>query len=89
MPEDSPQAHGWQPVGLRLTPTEARLLQVLRKHPGRSFTRSELLALVMPDTVVLERTIDVHIKGLRQKLGSLSGMIQTVRGVGYQWSPPG
>ena len=41
-------------------------LEVLRSQPGRVFSRSELVALVMRGTVVLERTIDVHIKALRQ-----------------------
>jgi two-component system phosphate regulon response regulator PhoB len=67
-----------------LTPTESRLLEALRSQPGRVFSRSELLKLVMPDSVVLERTIDVHIKALRQKLGPLGRRIETVRRVGYR-----
>jgi len=50
------------------------------------FSRSELVALVMPDTVVLERTIDVHIKALRQKLGRLGRQIETVRKAGYRFT---
>ncbi len=72
----------------KLTPTERRLLEVLRSEPGRTFTRAELVALVMPDTIVLERTVDVHLKALRNKLGSLAGAIQTVRRVGYRFVPP-
>ena len=68
-----------------LTPTEARLLEALRGEPGRVFSRGELAALVMPDAVVLERTIDVHVKSLRKKLGDLAEMIQTVRRQGYQF----
>ena len=68
----------------RLTPTEQRLLATLQQNPGRVFSRRELLAIVMPDTVVLERTIDVHIKALRQKLGPPCG-IRTIRGKGYCW----
>src|SRR5262245_47630018 len=68
-----------------LTSTESRLLDVLRGDPGRVFSRSELIAVVMPDTVVLERTIDVHIKALRQKLGVLGGQIETIRGAGYRF----
>ena len=73
----------------KLTPTQARLLAVLRGAPGRAFTRRELTGLVMPRSIVLERTIDVHIKALRRKLGESSGQIQTVRGVGYRSVPPG
>ena len=39
------------------------------------------------DTLVLERTIDVHIRSLRQKLGELSYLVETVRGVGYRFRP--
>lgn len=66
-----------------LTPTEKRLLDVLSGAPGRVFSRKELVALVMPKTKVLERTIDVHIRGLRKKLGAAAGPIRTVRRGGY------
>ena len=69
----------------RLTPTEERLLTALRSRPGHAFSRAELLRIVMPDTVVLERTIDVHIGALRAKLGAASSQIQAVRGVGYRF----
>lgn len=72
---------------LQLTSTEHRLLEILRGRPGHDFTRSELVALVMPNTVILERTIDVHIKALRKKLGPLASMIETVRKVGYRFVP--
>jgi two-component system phosphate regulon response regulator PhoB len=72
-----------------LTPTESRILEVLRGQPGRAFTRPELIARVMPGTVVLERTIDVHVKALRQKLAAAGGRIETVRGVGYRFVPAG
>lgn len=69
-----------------LTPTESRLLEALCGQPGRVFSRSELVALVMPDAVVLERTIDVHIKALRQKLGQQGGRIETIRKAGYRFT---
>jgi two-component system phosphate regulon response regulator PhoB len=78
-----------RPGGPALTPTQRRLLDVLRGQPGRAFTRPELMALVMPGTVVLERTIDVHIKALRKKLGAAAGRIETVRRVGYRFVPAG
>ena len=69
----------------KLTPTQARLLAVLRGAPGRAFTRRELTALVMPRSIVLERTIDVHVKSLRRKMGAAGEYIETVRGVGYRF----
>src|SRR5262245_11603590 len=70
---------------LRLTPTEFRLLWSLLRQPGRAFSRQELMEAGMgDDALVLERTIDVHIKSLRQKLGDHADRIETVRGVGYR-----
>jgi two-component system phosphate regulon response regulator PhoB len=71
---------------LRLTPTEFRLLWALLRQPGRAFRRQELMETAMgDDALVLERTIDVHIKSLRQKLGEHAERIETVRGVGYRF----
>src|SRR5262245_13322301 len=67
-----------------LTPTEFRLLECLLRQPGRAFTRSQLMDAAMGESVVLERTIDVHIKTLRRKLGQPE-LIETVRGVGYRF----
>jgi two-component system phosphate regulon response regulator PhoB len=74
---------------LDLTPTEFRLLECLLRQPGRAFSRHQLMDAAIGDTVVLERTIDVHIKTLRRKLGS-ADLIETVRGVGYRFreTPP-
>lgn len=69
-----------------LTPTEFRLLDALIRHPGRAFERSELIDSALgADTLVLERTIDVHIRSLRKKLGDSAELVQTVRGVGYRF----
>jgi two-component system phosphate regulon response regulator PhoB len=74
---------------LPLTPTEFRLLEVLLRQAGRAFTRFELMdAAIGEDAVVLERTIDVHIKSLRKKLGDAAELIETVRGVGYRFHEP-
>ena len=71
---------------LDLTPSEFRLLDTLIRQPGRAFDRGELIdAALGADTLVLERTIDVHIRSLRKKLGASSGLIQTVRGIGYRF----
>ncbi len=70
---------------LDLTPTEFRLLECLLRQPGRAFTRHHLMdAAIGEGAIVLERTIDVHIKTLRKKLGT-SDLIETVRGVGYRF----
>jgi len=69
-----------------LTPTEAQLLEVLRGQPGRVFSRAELVALVMPDAVVLERMVDVHVMALRRKLAPLGRRIETVRKAGYRYA---
>jgi two-component system phosphate regulon response regulator PhoB len=68
-----------------LTPTEFRLLETVLKQPGRAFTRADLLESAMGDTIVLDRTVDVHIKSLRRKLGDAGQRIETVRGVGYRF----
>jgi two-component system phosphate regulon response regulator PhoB len=69
-----------------LTPTEFRLLWVLARQPGRPFTRNELLDSSRgEDANALARTIDVHIRSLRQKLGEQASNIETVRGVGYRF----
>ncbi|MEO2089653.1 MAG: response regulator transcription factor [Gemmataceae bacterium] len=74
---------------LELTPTEFRLLECLVRQPGRAFTRHQLMdAAIGEGQIVLERTIDVHIKTLRKKLqggGNGLELIETVRGVGYRF----
>ncbi|HZU39290.1 MAG TPA: winged helix-turn-helix domain-containing protein [Gemmataceae bacterium] len=65
-----------------LTPTQFRLLQVMAAEPGRPFSRQDLIDQVIGRRVT-ERTIDVHIKELRRKLGQHSHWLHTVRGVGY------
>src|SRR5262245_42899750 len=71
---------------LQLTRSEFRLLDTLIRQPGRVFQRSELIDSALgEDTMVLERTIDVHIRALRKKLGESADLIETVRGVGYRF----
>ena len=72
-----------QPIAI--TPTEFRLLETLIKQPGRAFTRHDLMDAAVGDAIVLERTIDVHIKSLRRKLADVGARIETVRGVGYRF----
>lgn len=71
-------------------PTEYRLLELLMRHPERAFERSQLLDRVWGRSVyVEERTVDVHVLRLRKILQpfGLQHSIQTVRGVGYRFSP--
>jgi two-component system, OmpR family, phosphate regulon response regulator PhoB len=71
---------------LDLTPTEFRLLECMLRQPGRAFTRQQLMDFAIEEgAVVLERTIDVHVKSLRRKLGAERDFIETVRGVGYRF----
>lgn len=75
---------------VELTPTEFKLLECLIRQPGRAFTRHQLMdAAIGEGAVVLERTIDVHVKTLRKKLIDAGGeegeLIETVRGVGYRF----
>lgn len=71
---------------LKLGPTEFKLLHYLMAHAERVHSRSQLLDRVWGDHVFIEeRTVDVHMKRLREALGSLAGqMIETVRGAGYR-----
>ena len=72
-----------------LTPTEFKLLECLLRQPGRAFSRHQLVDAAIGDgQIVLERTIDVHVKTLRKKLSDAGGapeLIETVRGVGYRF----
>jgi two-component system phosphate regulon response regulator PhoB len=71
---------------VELTKSEFRLLDTLIRQPGRAFDRTELIDSALgEDTLVLERTIDVHIRALRKKIGPNADAIETVRGVGYRF----
>ncbi len=77
-----------------LTSTEFDLIHHFMLHPGRPFSRSDLLDVTQPDAAgdisAYERTIDVHVKNLRQKLGAggrHSRFIETVHGIGYRFVP--
>ena len=68
------------------TPTELRLLHLLASHPGRVFTRDQLVSRVIGDgAYVVHRNIDVHVRGIRAKLGRHRDLVETVRGVGYRF----
>ena len=70
---------------LELTNKEFELLRLLLSRPGVAFTREQLFAQVWGEGYQGEtRTLDMHIKTLRQKLGKYGPHIETVRGVGYR-----
>lgn len=77
---------GSQPLDLK--PREFELLAYLMRHPGRAFTREQLLDQVWGYTVAVDaRTVDVHVRWLREKIEKEPGrpkIVTTVRGVGYR-----
>jgi DNA-binding response OmpR family regulator len=78
---------------LQLKPREFALLAFLARNPGRAFTREQILDLVWPESVACaidsERTIDVHVRRIRVKLGSeAKRLARTIVGVGYKLQPP-
>jgi two-component system phosphate regulon response regulator PhoB len=82
-PEPTPEPPGTgDGASPHLTPTERRLLDALQHDPDRVFSRADLVRLAMPNTIILERTIDVHIRSLRKKLGQ--GAVKTIYGQGYR-----
>ena len=75
----------YQDAPLRLGPTEFKLRNYLMHHAERVHSRSQLLDRVWGDHVFIEeRTVDVHVKRLREALGAAGAMVETVRGVGYR-----
>ena len=77
----------YQGQEIKIGPTEFRLLHYLMKHAERVHSRAQLLDKIWGDHVFIEeRTVDVHIKRLREALGEASVMLETVRGAGYRLS---
>lgn len=75
----------WKGGDLKVGPTEFKLLRYLMAHPERVHSRGQLLDKVWGDHVFIEeRTVDVHIKRLREALQQAGSMIDTVRGAGYR-----
>jgi len=70
---------------VELTATEFKILQLLSSRKGRVFTRDQILDFLWgQEKAVIDRTIDVHIRNLREKLGDVGSLIRNVRGVGYK-----
>jgi two-component system phosphate regulon response regulator PhoB len=77
----------WEDQMLKLGPTEFKLLHFLMTHAERVHSRGQLLDKVWGDHVYIEeRTVDVHIKRLREGLGAAGALVETVRGTGYRLS---
>ncbi|MBC7188697.1 response regulator transcription factor, partial [Candidatus Aerophobetes bacterium] len=68
-----------------LTPTEFKILKLLSSRKGWVFSRREILDYLWEEEkFVLDRTVDVHIRNLRAKLGKAAKFIKSIRGVGYR-----
>jgi two-component system phosphate regulon response regulator PhoB len=75
----------WRGRQVKIGPTEFKLLHYLMKHPERVHSRQLLLDRVWGDHVFIEeRTVDVHVKRLREALGPGGALVETVRGAGYR-----
>jgi DNA-binding response OmpR family regulator len=92
-PAARPSAGAWlEGAELKLGPTEFRLLHFLMTHPERVHSRAQLLDRVWGDHVFIEeRTVDVHIKRLREALKPVgcADLVETVRGAGYRLTSSG
>jgi len=83
-PEQFEVTVGHEPV--TLTPVEFRILHFLAVNKGKVFTREKILDhLWGNEKAVIDRTVDVHIKNLREKLGPAGDFIRNIRGVGYKF----
>lgn len=70
---------------VELTATEFKILQLLASRKGRVFTRDQILDFLWgQEKAVIDRTIDVHIRNLREKLGVAASLIKNIRSVGYK-----
>lgn len=69
-----------------LTAIEFAILEFLSRSPGRVYTRDQILDNVWKEgKFIIDRTVDVHVRGLRKKLGDGADYVETVRGVGYRF----
>ncbi len=75
-------------VMLSLTRSEFDLLDILSSHPGRVYTRQQIIARIQREEKdVTDRTVDTLMVGLRRKLGEWAGHVETIRGIGYRLTP--
>ena len=75
-------------VALGLTRSEFDLLEILSAHPGRVYTRQQIISRIQREEKdVTDRTVDTLMVGLRRKLGEWAGHVETIRGIGYRITP--
>ena len=75
-------------VMLSLTRSEFNLIDILSAHPGRVYTRQQIIARIQrEEKYVTDRTVDTLMVGLRRKLGEWAGHVETIRGIGYRITP--
>lgn len=73
---------------VKLTLSEFNILAALVNRPGWVFSRDQLIDIIRGgDCIVTQRTIDVHVFSLRKKLGTVGSAIESIRGIGYRYSP--
>jgi DNA-binding response OmpR family regulator len=73
-----------------LTAAEFRILELLASHPGKAFSRDEIIESALESkAAVTERTVDAHIVGIRKALGAVADYIETVRSIGYRFNSVG
>ena len=71
---------------IELTTIEFNILEFLSRHPGRVFNRDQIMDRVWKEgRFIIDRAVDVHIRGLRKKMGKAAELIETVRGAGYRF----
>lgn len=76
----------YQGKAIALTMIEFKILEFLSRQPGRVFTRDQIMDKVWNEgKFIVDRAVDVHIRGLRKKLKNAADLIETVRGVGYRF----
>jgi two-component system phosphate regulon response regulator PhoB len=76
----------YQGKAIELTSIEFKILEFLSRSPGRVFTRDQIMDNVWKDgKFIVDRAVDVHVRGLRKKLNKASEYVETVRGIGYRF----
>jgi len=71
---------------IELTTLEFNILEFLSRYPGRVFTRDQIMDNVWKEgKFIVDRAVDVHVRGLRKKLNKASDFVETVRGIGYRF----
>ncbi len=71
---------------IELTTIEFNILEFLSRHPGRVFNRDQIMDRVWKEgRFIVDRAVDVHIRGLRKKMGKAAELVETVRGIGYRF----